>query len=62
MLPKVKYLNVQNIILAQRKAVFQKIKQFSKSHIVYPGIDFHGKDRLNPEQVPGLREFTLFVP
>ena len=53
MLPKVEYLSTYEIITTQRKAVFDKIRQMSKSHIVYPGIK---EKNLKIEQIPGLVE------
>jgi histone acetyltransferase len=55
MLPKVKYKEAQHIILTQRKAIFEKIRAFSKSHVVYPGLEFKkGQSCINPQDVPGL--------
>ncbi|KAF7730997.1 histone acetyltransferase [Apophysomyces ossiformis] len=60
MVPKVKYLQVHGILGIQRKAVFEKMKEFSTSHIVYPGIKIpvneDGKKYINPVDVPGICE------
>ncbi|KAI8970291.1 hypothetical protein BDF20DRAFT_115930 [Mycotypha africana] len=58
--PKVKYLHVQDILTIQKKAVYEKMKQFSSSHIVYPGIQMplneEGKRCIDPYLVPGVKE------
>lgn len=56
MIPSVKYLETQSIILAHRKAIYEKIKQISKSHIVYPGLDFGDQKSIDPRNIPGLKE------
>ena len=63
MLPKVKYKEAQTIILAQRKAVYDKIKEMSHSHIRYPGLkDFkNGATSVSPENVPGLSTSIRFL-
>jgi histone acetyltransferase len=60
MLCKVDYLDKANIISQQQEAVMTKIRQMSKSHIVYSGLpQFQpgapGGINVNPEDVPGLR-------
>ncbi|KND04068.1 uncharacterized protein SPPG_01510 [Spizellomyces punctatus DAOM BR117] len=56
--PKVRYLEIYTIYAAHRKAVFQKIKEISQSHIVYPGLDAFkkGATHVNPQDIPGLQE------
>ncbi|CAO3590351.1 unnamed protein product [Absidia cylindrospora] len=58
--PRVKYLQAQSILAIQRQAVYEKTKQFSTSHIVYPGLDMpmteDGKRSIDPLLVPGVRE------
>ncbi|KAI7871316.1 hypothetical protein BDF14DRAFT_1765712 [Spinellus fusiger] len=58
MVPKVKYLNVSEILAAQRRAVQEKMKEQSTSHIVYPGlnmpVDEQGNRSIDPLQVPGV--------
>jgi histone acetyltransferase len=60
MVPRVKYLKVFEILAAQRKAVLEKTKQYSTSHIVHPGIKIPVKDdgtrSINPLDVPGIRK------
>ena len=60
MLPKVDYLNVQDLIAQQREAVLARIRESSKSHIVYDGLPQFkngGRDvTVNHEDVPGLSE------
>ncbi|ODN94203.1 histone acetyltransferase [Cryptococcus wingfieldii CBS 7118] len=63
MLPKVKYLEVHQMLADQKAAIIGKIKTLTKSHIVHPGLDVF-KDRkpegdnrkLAKEEVPGLAE------
>lgn len=44
----------------QRKAVYEKMKEYSTSHIVYPGLKMpvneQGKRAINPFDAPGVRE------
>ncbi|KAI9303581.1 putative histone acetyltransferase [Cunninghamella echinulata] len=58
--PKVKYLQAHNILAIQRQAVLEKTKQYSTSHIVYPGLDMpeneEGKRSIDPLSVPGVSE------
>ncbi|OBZ80784.1 Histone acetyltransferase GCN5, partial [Choanephora cucurbitarum] len=58
--PKVKYLQVHDLLQIQRKAVYEKMKEYSKSHIVYPGIQMpmneEGKRSIDPYKVPGVKE------
>ncbi|KAF9428530.1 histone acetyltransferase [Podila epigama] len=56
--PKVKYLDVNNLLATQRKAVITKIKEVTKSHIIYPGLqDFKdGATSVDPMTVPGIKE------
>ncbi|KAI7896392.1 uncharacterized protein EV154DRAFT_411504 [Mucor mucedo] len=58
--PKVKYLHVHDILSVQRKAVYEKMKEYSTSHIVYPGLKMpvneHGKRAIDPFDAPGVRE------
>ena len=53
---KVKYLEVGNIIAAQRWAVFKKIKDNTLSLNIYPGIKFKGGETLKPAEIPGVIE------
>ncbi|KAH7907486.1 hypothetical protein BJ138DRAFT_1137519 [Hygrophoropsis aurantiaca] len=61
MLRRVDYLDKAGIIARQREAILAKIREHSKSHVVYPGITaFPGGGgaglSLDPGDVPGLRE------
>ncbi|KAL2911493.1 histone acetyltransferase [Polyrhizophydium stewartii] len=58
MLRKIKYLDVVNTIVAQRWAVFRKIKEASRSSIVYEGLrQFkEGAKAVDPLSIPGLKE------
>jgi histone acetyltransferase len=60
MLPKVDYLRTKELVAQQRDAVLDKIREISKSHIVYPGLpQFQGPGEdfkpVLPQDVPGLR-------
>ncbi|KAF8638044.1 hypothetical protein AX16_010676 [Volvariella volvacea WC 439] len=61
MLPKVDYLNKAEILAIQQEAVMTKIRQVSRSHIVYPGLPQfqpgpNQATSVDPKDVPGLRE------
>ncbi|KAF9568007.1 Bromodomain-containing protein [Agrocybe pediades] len=60
MLPKIDYLDKTSIFKKQQEAVMTKIRQMSKSHIVYPGLPQFQPGQpvvtLDPKDVPGLRE------
>jgi histone acetyltransferase len=61
MLRKVDYLEKASVIAQQREAILSKIREMSKSHIVYPGLpQFQEGTRsdiiVDPEDVPGLSE------
>lgn len=50
MIPKVTYLDSFEIIMAQRKAVFDKIYKITLSNKIYPGVKDLPKD---PNDIPG---------
>ncbi|KAI9572261.1 Bromodomain-containing protein [Boletus coccyginus] len=61
MLRKVDYLDKTNIIARQREAIIAKIREKSRSHIVYKGLDKFQEGQpegvvVDPKEVPGLRE------
>ena len=59
MLPKVDYLQTRDIVTKQREAIFEKIREKSRSHIVYAGLDWWSKGNsglIDPKDVPGIRE------
>ncbi|GJJ74133.1 histone acetyltransferase [Entomortierella parvispora] len=58
MVPRVRYLEVNTLLQTQRRAVVTKIKEVSKSHIIYPGLqDFkNGAKEVDPMTVPGIQE------
>ncbi|KAG6842131.1 hypothetical protein C0991_001624 [Blastosporella zonata] len=61
MLRKVDYLDKPDIIAQQQEAVMTKIRQMSKSHVIYPGLpQFQSGEpdgvTVEPKDVPGLRE------
>ena len=67
MLRKVDYLDKAKLLAQQQEAVMAKIRQMSKSHIVYPGLPRFQHNSLenivvDPRDVPGLRTLFLFLP
>lgn len=72
MAPRVRYLQVQGLLAAQKRLVSRKIRRHSRSHVVYPGLQvFKEREERNepapiaseemklvvqPSDVPGLRE------
>ncbi|ORY97377.1 putative histone acetyltransferase [Syncephalastrum racemosum] len=60
MVDKVEYTKVRETLAAQRNAVFEKMKEYSSAHIVYPGIDMpvdeNGKRSIDPLKIPGVAE------
>jgi len=60
MVPRVKYLRVFEILAVQKKAVIEKTKQYSTSHIVHPGIKLPTKEdgarSIDPIEIPGIRK------
>jgi histone acetyltransferase len=53
MIPKVTYLDSYEIVMAQRKAVFDKIYAITNSNKIYPGISDLPRE---PIDIPGLVE------
>ncbi|TFL01588.1 histone acetyltransferase GCN5 [Pterulicium gracile] len=61
MLEKLDYLDKASVIAQQKEAILTKIREMSRSHVVYDGLNFETKADgevvpLDPRQVPGLRE------
>ena len=69
MVPRVRYLDVQDFLAAQKRLIQARIRSFSRSHIVYPGLPIFKKRNastaaasdhieliVQPNEVPGLRE------
>ncbi|KAK4686728.1 histone acetyltransferase, partial [Tremellales sp. Uapishka_1] len=62
MLPKIRYLEVHQILADQKAAILAKIRTISKSHVVHPGLQvFKNRKpdqeiKLSKEDVPGLTE------
>ncbi|KAH8107246.1 hypothetical protein BXZ70DRAFT_1004111 [Cristinia sonorae] len=60
MLDKVDYRKTKEIVAQQREAILEKIREKSRSHIVYDGLDpnlwRNPEARVDPKDVPGLRE------
>ncbi|WWC62045.1 uncharacterized protein I303_104633 [Kwoniella dejecticola CBS 10117] len=62
MLPKVKYMEVHQMLADQKAAVLAKIRTISRSHVVHPGLAIFKNVKpgeaikLTKEQVPGLAE------
>ncbi|KAI0312749.1 histone acetyltransferase GCN5 [Amylostereum chailletii] len=59
--PRIDYLNTREIIAQQREAILSKIREMSKSHVVYPGLPHFQNGAppdfvVDPKDVPGLRE------
>jgi len=59
LLPKVDYLEIRDIVARQREAVMTKIREISKSHVVYDGVrrfqlTNDGGFRIDYRDVPGL--------
>ncbi|KAL1550167.1 DeSI-like protein hag1 [Salvia divinorum] len=59
--PKLPYTDLSTMIRRQRQAIDEKIRELSKCHIVYPGIDFLKKEAGIPrrpikDDITGLRE------
>ena len=62
MLPKVDYTQTRDIVARQREAILEKIRERSRSHIVYEGLEpgaWAGHDSIDPRDVPGLREYLV---
>ena len=58
------FLHVKETISQQRKCIFDKIKQVSNSHIVYPGLRIfqshpYGTISTDFRQIPGVRDSLL---
>lgn len=63
MLRKADYTKTRDIIAAQRDAILEKIREKSRSHIVYPGLDpsmWKEGQSIDPHNVPGLRALQPF--
>jgi histone acetyltransferase len=61
MLPKIDYLDKKNIFKIQQDAIMTKIREMSKSHVVYPGLPQFQPGappgvKVDPKDVPGLKE------
>ncbi|KAI9319673.1 Bromodomain-containing protein [Dichotomocladium elegans] len=59
-IPKVVYCKSRETLEIQRQAVLDKTKEYSKSHVVYKGINIpigeDGKRQIDPLDIPGIRE------
>jgi histone acetyltransferase len=63
MLRKVNYLDKADITTKQREAILTKIREMSRSHIVYPGLpQFQDPDTgdvsVDPQDVDGLSKWS----
>ncbi|BGP25463.1 histone acetyltransferase [Rhodotorula toruloides] len=60
MLPRVEYLKVSAMLAQQKELIRAKIRLFSQSHIVHPGLAFFAQHppgtKIDPSLVPGLKE------
>jgi hypothetical protein len=63
MVPKVDYLNVNEIIAAQKQAIYNKIQNITSSTKAYPGLTCfkEGAKEIEAARIPGLLE-TGWVP
>ena len=59
MLDKVDYTKTREIVAEQRDAILEKIRERSRSHIIYDGLQNWDNGPLDPKDVPGLRTFSL---
>jgi histone acetyltransferase len=64
MLRKVNYLDKVSIISQQREAILAKIREMSKSHIVYQGLPQFQEGApegitVDPKEVPGLSTLSF---
>ena len=67
MLPKVNYLEVQDLIAQQKEAILTKIRMMSRSHIVHEGLPQFREGApedvsVDPSEVPGLRAYIWYKP
>lgn len=54
---KFNYLDIRKMIQEQREVVYEKIKEISNSHCVYPGLTcFQNKEVANIADIPGVME------
>ena len=66
MLPKVDYLNTQELIAQQKEAILEKIRKMSRSHVVHEGLRQFREGApegvtVDPSDVPGLRKSPLLI-
>jgi len=56
--PRLQYLKVPEMIAIQRKAIYDKIREISNSHVVHKGLENfkNAKGIIQVEQIPGIRE------
>ena len=61
MLRKVDYTQTRDIIAKQKEAILEKIRERSRSHIVYDGIeDWDSRNgQRDPRDIPGLRKIPF---
>jgi hypothetical protein len=56
---KVNYRDISAMIAAQKAELFRRIEVLSNFHVVHPGVDFAGRDKLSPADIPGVcKNFT----
>lgn len=63
LLRKVDYLNKPALLARQKEAILSRIKQMSRSHIIYPGLPQFQPGQpertfVDPRDVPGLRKYS----
>lgn len=58
--PKVNYLNIPMLLKAQKMALVEKMREISNSHIVYPGLDNETRRSINVEDIPGMKQISVW--
>lgn len=64
MLPRISYLDAREMLTRQKEAILAKIRQVSRSHIVYRGRDVFPDEtvtQVDPTSVPGLSELFAYL-
>jgi histone acetyltransferase len=59
LVPKMKYLQIPDIIQRQKLAVWQKIKEQTNAHVIYPGLTIFKEGKITSipvDQIPGVIE------
>lgn len=56
LIPKICYRELSSILKLQKQAIYEKIKEKSNYHIVYPGLNFFNRSKLSIHEIPGIME------